>query len=100
MVEVYKALREAISDAQVGTDGHLDFIEKSEVVASVTIRQLFVTYASGNEFLSLSRLQTNLIRIGNLSNFEYRGRGRKEVPTITATLTVDGQRYDLIYQLA
>src|SRR5689334_7066080 len=96
MDEVFRALREAVTEAQAGSDGQLNFRETSEMVGPVLIRQLVVSYTSGNEHLSLLKMHASLSRIGKLSHFEYRGRGSKEVPSLTAVLMVDGQRYDLI----
>lgn len=100
MDEVYQAMRAAVADAQVGSDGQLDYRETSEIVGPVLIRQLVVTYVSGNEVLSLMRLQTTLSNIGKLAHFEYRGRGSHERPHVAATMTVGDQRYDLLYLLS
>lgn len=96
----YQALRKAVLQAKVGTDAELEFEETTVLVAALAVKQLRVTYLSGNEYLSLVNLQEGLEHAGELKAFEYRGRGSEEQPTLVADVDIEGDKYQIVYLLA
>ncbi len=95
--DVFNSLRKAIERAQVDTGGKLDFQRKTVAVAGITAEQLIVSYISGNEYLRLDRLIENLNEVGQVSLFEYRGRGMDEIPSFLVEVKIDNSTYQLIY---
>lgn len=96
---VFTSLRAAFSQAQVGTDAFIDFAESSDVIAGVLVHQLRVSYQRGNEYIRLDSLLSALGRVGKVDVFEYRGRGRNELPSLVADVLAGGERYRLMYAL-
>ncbi len=73
----FTSLRNAFTQAKVGSDSDLDYEETSAAVAAITIKQLHVTYKTGNEYLRLDRLYEALQKCGTVKVFEFRGQGRR-----------------------
>lgn len=97
----FASLRQAIAQAQVGTDADVDYVETETIVATIAVKQLNIIYKSGNEYLRLDRFYEALQRCGKVEVFEFRGRGREpnEQPTLVADVRIAGQRYQVIYHL-
>lgn len=97
----FAKLRDALNKAKVGTESDLEFAKTPVVVAALSIKQLHVTYKSGNEFLQLGVLYEALQECGEVNAFEFRGRGGQpgECPTLVADLDISGEKYQLIYHL-
>jgi len=96
----YQILKEVVLNATTGTDVELEFQESSTFVSTQSIKQLQVAYLKGNEYLRLDNLQESLRQAGQLSVFEYRGRGTREQPTLVADVDLDGEKFQLIYLLS
>jgi hypothetical protein len=92
-------LRKAIESAMVGQDVDLQFNEHSVTIATLTVPQLRVSYQSGNEYMRLDRLLDYLRSVGTVEAFEFRGRGRSEVPTIVVDVRIDDNVVQLVYDL-
>lgn len=96
----YKRLRNAICTANVNGGAVLDFTKQVVCVAAVPIKQLHVSYKSGNESLRLDQLLEQLDAVGKVEVFEYRGRGSQETPRIVADVRFDDETYQLVYHLS
>ena len=93
------ALRDALSQARVGTGGELELIESSATASISVVSQLHVYYRSGNEYLRLDVLLRALGSVGTVKVFEYRGRGAGEKPRLVVDIEINGEWYQLIYHL-
>lgn len=93
-----QAIRAAFEQAQ-GDGGVYDFTEHSAVAGISLIRQLHVTYRSGNEYLRLDTLLEGLAAVGTVQVFEFRGRGRNDAPQLMADIKVGSEVCQLIYLL-
>lgn len=94
------ALRGAFQNAQVEADGEYEFTESSEMLGINVVKQLHVSYRSGNEYLRLDLLLQALGKVGTVVVFEFRGRGQQEQIRIVADVNIAGEIYQLIYSLA
>jgi hypothetical protein len=89
-------IRQAVTDANINHDAEFAF----DVVRGLNQQpRLIVRYIKGNEYLRLDRLMERLRQIGEVTIFEFRGRGRTERPSLIADMRIDGENIQLIYEL-
>lgn len=94
-----KVLRDAVNQASAPQSVEFRFEERHVLVGPVGTWQLRVTYVRGNEYLRLDRLLDELRKTGKVEVFEFRGRGRDELPTIVADVRMGDKVFQLVYEL-
>ena len=93
------AVKQAFYEANVNHDCVFDFKMDSHVCAAVTIAQCVVSYKSGNEYIRFDILLSRIKAYGDITFFEFRGRGANDANQICIAMKIQGIDHQIIYLL-